>query len=212
MTNTTFELETPKDYKAVERLTFDAFETMELPGRARTNEHFLAHIMRDSEAFIKELDFIGRVGEEIVANILYTRSKIIRDDGSETATVTFGPVSVKPKLHNRGIGSEIIRYSLDVARKLGHGAVIIVGHENYYPRFGFKPAVNYNLTMPDGSVFDAFMALELQTGYLGADGGKWYEDDVFKIEDRAFCEWNAEFLKAHKLVAVTGLEPVTPRV
>ncbi|GHU47115.1 N-acetyltransferase [Spirochaetia bacterium] len=182
-------LEQPDDYKAVERLTFAAFETMELPGRTGTNEHFLAHIMRDTEAFIPELDFIGTIDSEIVANIMYTKSKIVRPDGSETVTVTFGPVSVRPERQRSGFGGTIIRHSLDVARKLGYGAVIIVGHADYYPRFGFKPASAYNLTMPDGSVFDAFMALELRQGYLGTSGGKWYEDDIFHVDETAFAKW-----------------------
>ncbi|GHV41387.1 N-acetyltransferase [Clostridia bacterium] len=189
-------LENPDDYKAVERLTFAAFETMELPGRTRTDEHFLAHIMRDRPAFVPELDFIGTIGGEIIANIMYTKSKIIRPDGSETATITFGPVSVKPELHRNGYGGTIIRHSLDAARKLGYGAVIIVGHADYYPRFGFKPASAYNLTMPDGGSFDAFMALELRHGYLGTSGGKWYEDEVFNIDETAFAKWNVEFQKA----------------
>ncbi|GHU55796.1 N-acetyltransferase [Clostridia bacterium] len=189
-------LESHDDYKAVERLTFAAFETMELPGRTHTDEHFLAHIMRDRSAFVPELDFIGTIGGEIIANIMYTKSKIIRPNGSETEAVTFGPVSVKPELHRNGYGAAIIRHSLYAARKRGYGTVIIVGHADYYPRFGFKPASEYNLTMPDGGVFDAFMALELRQGYLGTSGGKWYEDEVFDIYKTAFSKWNVEFQKA----------------
>jgi hypothetical protein len=37
------------------------------------------------------------------------------------------------------------------------------------------------------------MALELQSGYLGSDGGKWYEGDVYQIDQSAFEEWNATF-------------------
>jgi predicted N-acetyltransferase YhbS len=126
---------------------------------------------------------------------MYTKSKIIRPDGSETPTVTFGPVSVVPKLHNRGIGSKIIRHSINAAHELGFGAIIIVGHASYYPRFGFKPASEFNLTMPDDSVFDAFMALEIQPNYLGTIGGKWYEDDVFHIDETAFATWCEENAK-----------------
>ena len=54
-------LERPDDYKTVERLTFAAFETMELPGRTRTNEHFLAHVLRTDEAFVPELDFVAEL-------------------------------------------------------------------------------------------------------------------------------------------------------
>ena len=52
-------LETPADHKAVELLTFAAFEAMKLPGRAQTDEHYLAHIMRGAP----ELDFVGEQGK-----------------------------------------------------------------------------------------------------------------------------------------------------
>jgi predicted N-acetyltransferase YhbS len=189
-------LEEPDDYLAVERLTLAAFKTFAFPDGSKPpypNEHYLAHIMRDAAAFVSELDFVGVLDGEIVANIMYTRSKVIRPDGSTLATLTFGPVSVKPELHGQGLGAEIIRHSLDRARELGHGAVIILGHPAYYPRFGFRAASDFGLTLPDGSSFEPFMALEIQSGYLGLDGGKWYEDDVCQIDQGAFEEWNATF-------------------
>ncbi|MFP3155988.1 N-acetyltransferase [Lachnospiraceae bacterium ZAX-1] len=187
------QLEQPDDYDEVERLTFDAFETMELPGRTHTDEHYLAHLLRSQTAAIPELDFVGILDGEMVANIMYTRSKIIRPDGGKIETATFGPVSVKPTLHNKGIGTAMIRHSLNEARNLGFGAIVIVGHPTYYPRFGFKPASGFNLAMPDGSILDAFMALELKEDYLGTVGGKWYEDDVFHIDETAFTEWDNHF-------------------
>jgi len=190
-------LELPEDYAFVERLTFAAFETFTYPDGSRdpyVKEHFLAHNMRGVPAFVPELDFVGEMGGEIVTSILYTKSNVVRPDGTELVTLTFGPVSVKPELHGQGLGAEIIRYSLNRAKELGYGAVIIVGHPAYYPRFGFKSASKYGLTMPDGSAIDAFMALELIPGYLGSDGGKWYEDSVYKIDDTTFTEWNKGFV------------------
>jgi predicted N-acetyltransferase YhbS len=154
-------LERPNDYKAVEQLTFAAFETMELPGRTHTNEHFQAHLLRTDEAFASELDFAAELDREIVSNILYSKCKILRPDGAETAALVFGPLSVKPELHGQGIGSLLVRHSLDRARELGYTPVLIMGHPDYYYRFGFIPASKFGITMPDGASFDAFMALEL---------------------------------------------------
>ncbi|MDR2005766.1 MAG: N-acetyltransferase [Acidaminococcales bacterium] len=145
-----------------------------------------------------ELDFVGEVDGEIIANIMCAKSKIARPDGDKLAILTFGPVSVKPEWHGRRFGAEIIRHSLDCARDLDYGAVIIVGHPQYYPRFGFKPANGYGLTMPDGGTFAAFMALELKRGYLGAAGGKWHADKVFEINITAFSEWNKVFQARRK--------------
>jgi predicted N-acetyltransferase YhbS len=188
-------LEKPEDYTAVERLTLAAFKTFTFHDGSkpeRTDEHYLAHVMRDVAAFVPELDFIGERGDEIVASIMFTRSKVIRPDGSVLNTLTFGPVSVIPELHGQGLGSEIIRHSLACARELGFGAVIIMGHPGYYPRFGFKAASCFNLTLPDGTAIEPFMALELVGGYLGTDGGKWYEDEVYEIDQTAFEEWNKQ--------------------
>jgi predicted N-acetyltransferase YhbS len=188
-------LEKPEDYIAVERLTLAAFKGFTFPDGSkpeRSSEHYLVHLMRSVDAFVQELDFIGEHDGEIVANIMYTRSKVIRPDGSELPTLTFGPVSVKPELQSQGLGGEIIRHSMDRARELGYGAVIIVGHPGYYPRFGFKEASVFNLTMPDGSVMEPFMAIELVDGYLGTEGGKWYEDNVYEINDAAFAEWDLQ--------------------
>jgi predicted N-acetyltransferase YhbS len=91
------------------------------------------------------------------------------------------------------LGTQIIQHSLDRARELGFGAVIIMGHPRYYPRFGFSPASDFNLTLPDGSAVDPFMALELVDGYLGLRGGTWYEDEVFEIDQSAFDVWNTRF-------------------
>jgi predicted N-acetyltransferase YhbS len=127
-------LEEPNDYLAVERLTLAAFKTFTFSDGSKPsypNEHYLAHIMRDAAAFVPELGFVGELDSEIVANIMYARSKVIRPDGSTLATLTFGPVSVKPELHGQGLGAEIIRHSLGRARELGHGAVIILGHPAY---------------------------------------------------------------------------------
>jgi predicted N-acetyltransferase YhbS len=191
-------LEKKDDYTAVERLTLAAFKKFTFPDGSKppyTDEHYLVHLMRDVPAFVPELDFVGDINGEIVVNIMFTKSKVIRPDGSELATLTFGPVSVKPELQGKGLGTEMIRHSLNRARELGFGAVIIVGHPAYYPRFGFKLASDFGLTMPDGSVLDPFMAMELQNGYLGVDGGKWYEDDVYQIDQSAFEKWNAQFLR-----------------
>lgn len=186
-------LEQPEDYFAVEQLTYAAFLTMDLPGRTRTDEHFLVHVLRDSPAFIPELDFVAEIDGQIVANIMYTKSKIIHSNGAESETVTFGPVSVLPEWQIQGIGSALIRHSLDRAGELGYRAVVIIGHAAYYPRFGFQPASEHDLTLPDGTAFDAFMARELVAGALGNRGGIWYEDEVFHIDEAALAAYNREF-------------------
>jgi predicted N-acetyltransferase YhbS len=201
MTNTdiTIRLERPTDYDAVERLTFAAFENFEadgVPKRDIPNEHFLVHLLRTDPDFLPELDLIAERKGEIVGNIMYSKCAVLRPGGTKTDALVFGPVSVKPELQRQGIGTLLIERSLDRARELGYKSVIITGFPNYYHRFGFVSASNFGLTMPDGATFDAFMALELEDGYLGRDGGKWKFCKAFDICENdkvAFKEYHSKF-------------------
>lgn len=167
--------ERPEDYFAVEQLTFEAFLDMPHSGG---NEALLAHKMRAVSGFVPELDFVAEIEGKVVGNILYTKSKVVGPDG-EWETLTFGPLSVSPTCQRQGIGEALIRHTLDIARQLGYRAVLIFGHEEYYPRFGFVNAETYGITTADGQNFPAFMALPLSEGALDGVKGKLIYDPVF---------------------------------
>ena len=118
------------------------------------------------------------------------KSRKICDDGTAHETITFGPVSVLPEYQKQGIGGVLIRYTLEKAKTLGHKAVLITGHPEYYPKFGFINAEKYKITMPDGTNMDAFMALELYDGALDGVSGKWQYDPVFEIDKGELAEFN----------------------
>lgn len=75
--NINLRLEEPKDYKEVEHLTREAFWNVYGPG---CDEYYIIHIMRKSNAFIKELDIIAEVEGKIVGNIVYSKAKILGDE------------------------------------------------------------------------------------------------------------------------------------
>ena len=171
-------LEKEEDYYNVENVTRDAF--WEMRGRpSGCDEHYLVNIIRKSSDFIRELNYVALLENEIVGHIIYTKSKIIDNENNEYETITFGPVSVLPELQNRGIGSQLIKFSLKRAGELGYRALIIYGHPKYYPRFGFKDARDYKITTPEGENFDAFMAYEIYEGALKGINGKAYLSPVF---------------------------------
>jgi predicted N-acetyltransferase YhbS len=124
----TLRLETKADHNTVELITYRAFLNAE---HADGDEALLVHKLRNCAAFEPELDFVAELGGKVIGNIMYTRSKIISDDGSEWETLTFGPVSVLPKYQRDGVGSALIRKSLETAREMGFRAVLIYGHESY---------------------------------------------------------------------------------
>ena len=86
--------EEERDYKKVEEVTRAAFWNLYVPG---CDEHYLTHIMRSHEDFIRDLDFVIEVDGEIVGNIMYTKAKLIDESGEEKDILTFGPVCILPE-------------------------------------------------------------------------------------------------------------------
>lgn len=173
----TFRHETPKDYRAVENLNREAFWGYTGP---TCDEHYLVHILRDRSCFMPELTWIADADGEMAGYILFTRAKVVSADGTEHPVLTFGPLAVHPGHRNRGVGQALMRHAFAVAREGGHGAVIIFGHPDYYPRVGFRRAGEFGIATHDGATFDAFMALELYDGALEGITGKFYEDPAFE--------------------------------
>jgi len=189
-----------KDCNSILRLTYEAFLTLDYPGRQRMDEHFLVSLLRGSKFVIPELCFVMERCGEMVGHILYTKSEILKADGTKAQTITFGPLSVLPMYHRQGIGSALVRHSLEKARELGYGAVLITGVPDYYPKLGFKRAREYGLTLPDGTSPDAFMAYELQPGYLsggGVFGGLAPEYDKAENDDIGFAAFHRWFMSEY---------------
>lgn len=185
-TNTiSLRLEKKQDHKTVEQITFRAFNASPPTGAGDNGlEALLARKLRTDAAFLPKLDFVAEKNGLIVGNIMYSKSKIVKPTGEEIATLTFGPISVLPSYQKKGVGSLLIQHSLEAAKKMGFTAVLIFGHDSYYPRFGFRPASEYGITTPTGESFPAFMALPLQEGALNHAAGKFYHAEVFNTLDK----------------------------
>ena len=81
------------DYEIVERITREAFYNLYIPGCV---EHYLVHIMRSHKDFIPELDFVLELNGNIIGNIMYTKAKLMDENGGMKEVLTFGPVSILP--------------------------------------------------------------------------------------------------------------------
>ena len=158
------------DYEAILRLTYKAFLTLDYPGRERMDEHFLIDLLKNSPSVMSELCFVAECEGQIVGHILYTKSAVLHADGTETDTISFGPLSVLPSCHRQGVGAALVAHSMDVARGLGYGAVVITGVPEYYPKIGFQRGREYGLTLEDGTSPDPLMAYELVPDYLSRGG------------------------------------------
>ena len=195
-------LEKPSDHYAVEELTREAFWEFWEPNRKICDEHLLVHRLWSVAALVPELNLVAEADGRLVGHIIYTKSKVVDDSGREYETLTFGPLSVLPEYQGMGIGRELMSYSFDEARKLGHRAVLIFGHPDYYPRVGFRRAAEFGITTADGQNFDPFMAYPLYDGALDGVHGRYFIDSVYEqLTEEAVFEFDKRF--PHKDLFVT---------
>ncbi len=154
--------EQSQDHEAVYNLTEKAFREMPYGNH---DEQELVGRLRKSSAFIPELSMVAIVNGEIVGHIMLTRNRII-NDREVFESLTLGPVSVPPEFQRKGIGSLLIRAAHEKARGMGYTSVLLVGHEKYYPRFGYRPASGFGILSPIEVPDPVFMAVELVPGAL----------------------------------------------
>jgi predicted N-acetyltransferase YhbS len=154
--------ETDADFSAVEEVVRRAFENE--PHSDHT-EHGLVARLRDSSAFVPELSLVAEADGVCVGHILFTRLPI-RDGKTEFPSLALAPLSVRPDFQRRGIGSALIREGHRLARDLGFGSAIVLGHPGYYPRFGYRPTLVFGIRSPFAVPDANFMAVELKAGAL----------------------------------------------
>jgi len=167
MENTKLEIlirqECEADHDSVYEVVRSAFETMEM---ASGDEQDLVNRLRKSTAFIPELSLVAECDGQVIGHIMFTKMKI-----GDYNALTLAPVAVLPEYQKQGIGAKLIVEGHRIARELGHSVIILVGHADYYPRFGYTPARKSNIQAPFEVPDDAFMVLELREGGLNGISG-----------------------------------------
>ncbi|AZA84870.1 GNAT family N-acetyltransferase [Chryseobacterium lactis] len=150
--------EEEKDYKEVFQLVEKAFRDME---HSDHQEQFLVEKLRKSDVFIPELSLVAEdESGEIAGHILFTKIKI-ENDTESFESLALAPVSVQPEFQNRGIGGQLIREGHRIAKELGYRSVILLGHEKYYPKFGYEKTSNFGISFPFEIPEENGMAIEL---------------------------------------------------
>ena len=189
--------ETEKDYKTVEEITRNAFYIIYVPG---CMEHYLVHIMRDHEDFIKELDFVIELDGKVIGNIMYTKAKLVDEAGEEKEILTFGPISILPEYQRMGYGKQLMEHSFQKARQMGYDVVVIFGDPGNYVSRGFKSSSRYHICLPDGSYPTAMLAKELKENAL--DGRKWmyYDSPVMQVDEKEAAAYDDSLEKMEKKV------------
>ena len=173
----TIRQEQPSDYSAVFKLVEIAFKTMPY---SDGTEQFLVERLRLSEAFIPELSLVVESNHQVIGHILLSKI-FIKNEHQSFPALSLAPVSVSPEYQRQGIGGQLIEKAHDIARGLGYTSVILVGHSEYYPRFGYRKTSEFNIQLPFEAPEESCMALELvENGLKGVSGMVEYPKAFFE--------------------------------
>lgn len=158
--------EQKNDYRKTEEVVKEAFLHEEFSDK---KEHELVKRIRECDAFVPDLSIVA-VDEEIVGHILLSKITI-EQDGASVDSLALAPVSVAPNHQKKGIGGKLIIVALEKAKELGYGSVVVLGHSEYYPKFGFERASQRNIKAPFEVPDEVFMVMELRENALqGVEG------------------------------------------
>ncbi|MFD7669243.1 GNAT family N-acetyltransferase [Streptomyces sp. NPDC059788] len=150
MTTWTTRPETAEDITAIRDINLAAFPT--------AGEADLVDALRaDPQAWIDGLSMVTEAPDgTLVGHALLTRCHV---DGA--SALALAPCAVLPSAQRTGAGSAAIRAVLDAARAMGENLVLVLGHTDYYPRFGFTPASRFGIRAPFEVPDEAMMAMAL---------------------------------------------------
>ena len=146
------------DIDAVHALHLRAFEPS-------TEEAELVDGLRADADHIPELCLVALRDGEVAGHIAFSRARL--DTGATVAVLA--PVGVLPERQRSGIGAALVEEGLSRAHDTGLPLVIVLGHADYYPRFGFEPAKPLGIEAPFPVPDEAWMALRLPA-YAGERG------------------------------------------
>jgi len=152
--------ETPEDSAAIRSVNAEAF--------GDSTEADLVEKLRSRQAYT--LSLVATDGDKVIGHILFSPVTTESKDTSFSA-LGLGPMAVLPSHQRKGVGSQLIYAGLQECKRLGHEIVIVLGHPDYYPRFGFVPASRYGIKCEYDVPDEAFMVLELRPGALSGRSG-----------------------------------------
>jgi len=178
------------EFCQTEHLTREAFWNMYEPG---CSEHLVLHQLRKSNSYISTLDLVAVYKKQIIGHIISTKAHVTDAHNSTHEVLCVGPVSVLPSWQGNGVGSKLLKNTITKAKDLGFNGLILFGNPDYYHRFGFKNAKEYEISTKTNQNFDPFMALELNEGSLESVQGKVFEDTAFETKQNEVNEFDKSF-------------------
>jgi putative acetyltransferase len=147
------------DQTGVRAVNLAAFET--------AAEADLVGILHDQVRPI--ISLIAELEGKVIGHIMFSPVYLSADPSLQL--MGLAPMAVLPEFQHGGVGSKLVAAGLECCRRDGVAAVVVLGHPKYYPRFGFSPAVDFEIDCEYKVPADVFMAVELQPEALSAKSG-----------------------------------------
>lgn len=152
--------EQPEDVPVVHQIVHQAFGQ---PAEA----NLVDALRRNGKA---KISLVAEDNGRVIGHILFSPVTIETANGLIEG-VGLAPLSVSPERQNEGIGSRLSEEGLNRCREAGYPFVIVLGHSEYYPRFGFVPASRFGVTSQYNVRDEVFMTMELRKGSLAGFAG-----------------------------------------
>jgi putative acetyltransferase len=127
------------DYQPIESLLDSAF--------GGQYESQLVNRIRNTPEYINDLTLVAVAGEQIVGFIMLSYVTLVSAH-TESQVLSLAPVAIMPTYQKRGIGGRLIQESIRIAEHRGDPLIVLLGHADYYPRFGFERASLHNIYPP----------------------------------------------------------------
>jgi len=151
-----------------ERLAdFDAREALLDAAFGDTRYRKSSERLREDRLPAEGLSFIAAEGRRVIGTARLWNIAV----GNGADALLLGPVAIAEDCRSQGLGGAMVRRAIQAARKLGHGAIVLVGDPEYYTRFGFSGEKTGALWMPGPFERRRLLGRELTAGALdGARG------------------------------------------
>lgn len=147
------------DNDAIRQVNLQAF-----PTAAEAN---LVDTLRASDVAL--ISLVAEQDDVIVGHILF--SPVTLDSKPPLKLMGLAPMAVVPQWQRRGVGSQLVEAGLAACSEAGYAAVVVLGHPDYYPRFGFVPASRFGIKSEYDVPPEVFMLKELKPGVLDGISG-----------------------------------------
>ncbi len=163
--------ETPSDTSAIALVNKLAF--------GREEEAQLVEQIRNSQYYISELTLVAEINNSVVAHIMFSYINLV---GQETFQVLgLAPLAVHPDFQKQGIGSALINAGLNKANELEETLIVVLGHPEFYSRFGFKASIDFGIKSPFPVPEDVFMVKPLANYHPRYKGSVIYPPSFHNI-------------------------------